>query len=203
MSAAAAELPWDGPQESLLAQAHRLSEQNPGWRVEIIGGVITVTPPPDGRHAKALTNLMIPFLGAGLHGDESQVLQALGLWLPNGPSDFAIPDLAVVDADFEDHLIQSNCHDPACFRLVLEVTSGNYQADLRDKVTAYAKAGIPVYVIVDRKYQRLHVLTDPDGTAYGHHRIHAPGEHITLPESIGAEVKLDVEALLGAGIPKN
>lgn len=202
MSAAAAEHPYDGPQESQLATADSLMEQLPGFRVEIIGGVITVAPPPDGNHASVLTDVMIPFLAVGVHGQESRVLQNVGLWLPTGPEDFAIPDLSLVDADFEEHLMQYNCYDPAVFRLVLEVTSSNYQQDLRNKVAAYAEAKIPVYVIVDRKHNRLHVLTDPVAGEYAGHRIHAPGEQIVLPESIGAEVKLDVSAVLKAGEPR-
>ncbi|WP_405616343.1 Uma2 family endonuclease [Streptomyces sp. NBC_01511] len=202
MSAAAAEHPCDSPPESQLEAADHLMEQLPGYRVEIIGGVIAVTPPPDGNHASVLTDVMIPFLAVGVHGQESRVLQNVGLWLPGGPEDFAIPDLAVVDADFEEHLIQFNCYDPVVFRLVLEVTSSNYQQDLRNKVTAYAEARIPIYVIVDRKHNRLHVLTEPVAGDYTSHRIHAPGEQILLPDSIGAEVKLDVSALLKAGEPR-
>ncbi|MGW8450585.1 Uma2 family endonuclease [Streptomyces niveus] len=202
MSAAAAEHPWDSSQESQLETADSLMEQLPGFRVEIIGGVITVAPPPDGDHASVLTDVMIPFLAVGAHGQESRVLQNVGLWLPAGSEDFAIPDLALVDADFEEHLIQYNFYDPAVFRLVLEVTSSNYQQDLRNKVTAYADARIPVYVIVDRKHGRLHVLTDPVAGDYTSHRVHAPGEHVVLPDSIGAEVKLDVSAVLRAGEPR-
>ncbi|QEV45917.1 Uma2 family endonuclease [Streptomyces vinaceus] len=82
--------------------------------------------------------------------------------------------------------------------MVLEVTSSNYQADLRTKVRAYANAEVPVYVIVDRRHDRLHVLTDPAQDEYATHRVHAPGELVTLPESIGAKVTLDVEAVLTA-----
>ncbi|HBF85505.1 MAG TPA: hypothetical protein DD420_37970, partial [Streptomyces sp.] len=57
-------------------------------------------------------------------------------------------------ADFDAHLVENNCYDPAVFRLVLEVTSGNYKNDLRNKVSAYAEAKIPVYVVVDRKHGR-------------------------------------------------
>ncbi|GLF97236.1 Uma2 family endonuclease [Streptomyces yaizuensis] len=200
MSAAAVEHPWDDqPRVDLLAMADSLSQAHPGWRVEIIGGILTVAPSPDFAHGRALTKLMSPFMTAGLDGGETEVIQGIAVWLPTGSDDYAIPDLAVVDADADAHHIKANCYDPAVFRLVLEVTSSNYHTDLRQKVNAYAEAGIPVYVIVDRKHQRLHVLTDPEGADYTHHQIHAPGEHVTLPESIGAEVKLDVEALLKAG----
>ncbi|MFE1292021.1 Uma2 family endonuclease [Streptomyces sp. NPDC058751] len=200
MSAASVERPHDD--RPLIAEANRLMDRNPGYRVEIIGGQILVSPPPDGAHASALTDLMLPFLAAGLHGAESQVLQGIGLWLPSGAEDYAVPDLALVDADFREHLVENNCYDPVCFRLVLEVTSSNYQSDLRTKVSAYAGADVPVYVIVDRKHRRLHVLTDPAGGGYGNHRVHAPGELVALPDTIGAKVTLDVAEILASGGPE-
>ncbi|MFJ9621111.1 Uma2 family endonuclease [Streptomyces sp. NPDC101181] len=202
MSAAAVEHPCDDEPETLLETANRLTEQLPGHRVEIIGGVITVAPPADGPHARALTKLMRPFVSAGLDGGESEVLQGVGLWLPGGPQDFAIPDLAIVDADFDEHLRENNSYDPACFRLVLEVTSGNYQNDLRNKVAAYAQAKIPVYVIVDRRHDRVHVLTEPLPDGYDRHEVYAPGQAAPLPASIGGDVSLDVDEIVRAGRPK-
>ncbi|MCX5145875.1 MULTISPECIES: Uma2 family endonuclease [unclassified Streptomyces] len=200
MSAAPAEHPYSEPEAepSLLDEANALMERLPGYRVEIIGGQILVSPPADGAHGRGLTKLMRPFITAGLDGEATEVIQAIGIWLPDGREDYAIPDLAVVDADFEDHLVENNCYDPLAFRLVLEVTSSNYKTDLRTKVTAYADAKVPVYVIVDRRHNRLHVLTDPVQDEYATHRVHAPGELVTLPESIGAKVTLDVEAVLAA-----
>jgi Uma2 family endonuclease len=145
---------------------------------------------------------MIPFIAAGLHGGETETLQNVGLWLPTGAEDYAIPDLVVVDADIDDHLVENNAYDPACFRLVLEVTSGNWKDDLKTKVAAYAEAKVPVYVVVDRKHQRLHVLTDPAGSTYENHRPHAAGELVTLPDSVGAKVTLDVAEILRAGQPR-
>ncbi|MEI5102035.1 Uma2 family endonuclease [Streptomyces sp. PmtG] len=197
MSAASVEQSHDD--RPLIAEANRLSDHNPGYRVEIIGGQLLVTPSADMAHARVLSRLKRPFAAAGLDGGETEVLEAVGLWLPTGTEDYAIPDLVVVDADAEKHYIENNCYDPVAFRLVVEVTSSNYQADLRTKVAAYAEAKIPVYVIVDRKHQRLHVLTDPSADGYASHQVHAPGQTITLPDSIGAKVSLDVTAILDAG----
>ncbi|MEU6663569.1 Uma2 family endonuclease [Streptomyces sp. NPDC046821] len=183
---------------TLLDQADKLTEQLPGYRVEILSGVLTVTPPPDLAHARALSRLRRPFVAAGLDGGETEVLEGVGLWLPDGPEDFAVPDLCVIDADAEDHLVDHNCYDPVSFRLVLEVTSGNYRNDLQTKVVAYGNAKVPVYVIVDRKHSRLHVLTEPIENGYGSHRLHAPGRQVTLPDSLGAEVTLDVTEVLSA-----
>lgn len=184
---------------TLLEQADRLADRLPGYRVEILGGVLNVTPPPDLAHARALAWLGRPFAAAGLDGGETEVLEGVGLWLPDGPEDFAVPDLCVIDADAEEHLVEHNCYDPVAFRLVLEVTSRNYRNDLQAKVVAYGNANVPVYVVVDRKHGRLHVLTEPLENGYGSHRLHAPGEQVTLPDSIGGTVTLDVEALLKAG----
>ncbi|WP_327369139.1 Uma2 family endonuclease [Streptomyces sp. NBC_01217] len=203
MSAAAVEHPCDGEPESLLDTANSLMEQHPGYRVEIIGGVITVAPSPDAPHARLLTKIMRPFISAGLDDGETEVLQGIGLWLPSGPEDYAIPDLAIVDADLDEHLAENSCYDPAVFRLVLEVTSSNYRNDLRNKVAAYAEAKIPVYVIVDRKHDRVHVLTEPMGGGYDSHEVYAPGQTVTLPESIGAPVTLDVDELIRAGRPRS
>ncbi|MER7476859.1 Uma2 family endonuclease [Streptomyces sp. NPDC126510] len=203
MSAASVEQPFEHEEPvTLTTIADEIMERHPGYRVEIIGGHLLVTPSPDAPHARALTKLMRPFIAAGLDDDETEVLQKVGLWLPTGAEDYAIPDLVVVDADIDDHLVENNAYDPACFRLVLEVTSGNWKDDLKTKVAAYAEAKVPVYVIVDRKHQRLHVLTDPVGSGYEKHRPHAPGELVALPDSIGAKVTLDVAEILRAGRPK-
>ncbi|MFJ4976014.1 Uma2 family endonuclease [Streptomyces coeruleorubidus] len=203
MSAASVEQPFhDEEPVTLTTIADEIMERHPGYRVEIIGGHLLVTRSPDAPHARALTKLMRPFIAAGLDDGPTEVLQNVGLWLPTGAEDYAIPDLVVVDADIDDHLVENNAYDPAFFRLVLEVTSGNWKDDLKTKVAAYAEAKVPVYVVVDRKHQRLHVLTDPVGSGYENHRPHAPGELVTLPDSIGAKVTLDAAEILRAGQAK-
>ncbi|MEU8471414.1 Uma2 family endonuclease [Streptomyces sp. NPDC029006] len=201
MSAASVEQPpfYDDEPFSLTAIADEIMERHPGYRVEIIGGHLLVIPSPDAPHARALTELMIPFLAAGLHGAETEVLQSVAIKLPTGAEDYCIPDLVIVDADIDDHFIENNAYDPICFRLVLEVTSSNWRDDLKTKVGAYAEAKVPVYLVVDRKHQRLHVLTEPEGNEYASHRVHAAGETITLPDSIGTGVTLDVEQIIKAG----
>lgn len=177
-------------------------ERNPGHRFEIIDGLLVATPLPDGRHARVLTDVMVACLRAGIDDSGSEIVQKLAVRLPTGPEDYAVPDLAVVDADIDAHLVENNRYDPSCFRMVLEVTSENADLALRYKVRAYAAAAIPVYVIVDREHQRLHVLTGPAGDRYENHRAHAPGETVTLPDSIGAKVTLDLAEILRAGRPK-
>ncbi|MET7680194.1 Uma2 family endonuclease [Streptomyces sp. NPDC005423] len=199
MSAAAVER--SSQHRPLTTLADEIMERRPGYRVEIIGDQLLVTPSPDAPHARALDRLRTPFAVAGLAGGDTEVLQNISVWLPDGAEDYATPDLSVVDADIDAHYVQNNCYDPVAFRLVLEVTSSNWKTDLQTKATAYANAAVPVYVIVDRRHQRIHVLTNPAKDEYANHRVHAPGEQVTLPDSLGAKVTLDVSEILKAGQP--
>ncbi|WP_039933530.1 Uma2 family endonuclease [Streptomyces viridochromogenes] len=187
---------------SLTKWADWLTECTPGARFEIIDGLLLVTPIPDGPHAKVLTDVTLACLNAGLDSDDPTVAQKIAVWLPTGPEDYAIPDLSVVDADISSRMVENNCYEPSCFRMVLEVTAENPHLDLHVKVAAYAAAGIPVYVIVDRTHQRLHILTAPVRDGYTIHHVHVPGEIVALPDSLGAKVTLDVAEILKAGQPK-
>ncbi|MEV5531546.1 Uma2 family endonuclease [Streptomyces prunicolor] len=187
---------------SQIEAANRVMHRTPGVLIEIIGGQMLATPSPEIAHTRALKKVTRAFEAAGLGQDGTEVHRSIGVWLPDDPEDYAIPDLCIVDAEVDDRLVENNCYDPVVFRLVLEVTSSNWKADLRTKVTAYAQAKIPVYAIVDRQHQRLHVLTDPAEGAYANHRVHAPGELVTLPDTLGAKVTLDVAEILKAGQPQ-
>lgn len=179
---------------SLIDIAETVFQNLPGYRAEILGGQLIVTPPADPPHAESLTNLPLAF--AALHQGETRVVQAVGIWLPTGDEDYAIPDLSIVDADFRDHMTRFNCIDPAVFRMVFEVTSSNWRDDLDRKPSHYARAGVPVYVIGDRKHGEVIVLTDPHDGEYRTRSVHRPGESFVLPESIGAKVELEVDSLL-------
>ncbi|GAA0391870.1 Uma2 family endonuclease [Streptomyces luteireticuli] len=184
-------------QYSLLDAADQIFEKLPGFRPEVLRGELIVTPLPDIAHAAMLSDLLLLLIGAGLHNDEVSAVQRVGVWLPTGEHDFAVPDLSLVERPWDDSHVTYNCYEPAAFRMVLEVTSLTWQTDLRTKVDVYAEAGIPVYVIVDREHRRVHILTNPHNGAYDR-TIHGPGAIFTLPRSIGADVELSVDALLQA-----
>ncbi|MEU5719177.1 Uma2 family endonuclease [Streptomyces sp. NPDC020403] len=175
--------------------AEQAARSLPGHRVEILQGRLTVTPPADGAHALALSWLGEEF-GAGARAVGLRLVQAVGLWLPTGPDDYAIPDLSVVEADFRDAHVMKNCYAPHVFRMVLEVTSTNWADDLGPKVEDYAQAGIPVYVVADRKHDQVLVCTDPRGGEYRTRTSHKRGTSFSVPEVVGLEMELPVDRLL-------
>ncbi|MGW7437400.1 Uma2 family endonuclease [Streptomyces sp. NPDC054849] len=183
--------------ETTIAEAaDRLSRELPGHRVEILQGRLTVTPPADGAHAESLTWLIEELSAAGARQAGLKYLQGIGLWLPSGPGDFAVPDLSLVEADYRDAHVEKNCFAPHAFRMVLEVTSSNWSDDLGTKVDCYAQAGVPVYLVADRRHDEAVLFTDPRAGAYRSRKPFKRGMSIPLPESTGITLELPVDRLL-------
>ena len=176
--------------------ADLLSRALPGHRVEILQGRLTVTPPPDGSHALSLTKLGRAFDRAGLVEAGYEYVQGVGLWLPTLPEDFAIPDFSVVDEDFRDAHVTKNYYAPNVFRLVVEVTSSNWSDDLGPKVECYAQAGIPAYLVADRKHDEVLLYTDPADGKYPDPVRYKRGQSVPVPESVGVSLELSVDTLL-------
>ncbi|MFD9163974.1 Uma2 family endonuclease [Streptomyces sp. NPDC059558] len=181
---------------TIAEAADRLSKELRGHRVEILQGRLTATPPADGSHALSLSWLIEKFYDAGARKAGLRYVQGIGLWLPTGSDDYAIPDFALVEADFRDHRVQKNCYAADVFRLVVEVTSSNWSDDIGVKVDSYAKADIPVYVIADRHHDEAVLCCDPRNGTYRLRRTYKRGESIPLPPSIGVSVELPVDLLL-------
>ncbi|MFI8102439.1 Uma2 family endonuclease [Streptomyces sp. NPDC086023] len=176
--------------------ADQLSSALPGHRVEILQGRLTVTPPADVEHALSLTWVMRAFFVAGDEEAGLRAVQGVGLWLPSGPEDYAVPDLALVEEDIRDAKVRKNCYAPHVFRLVIEVTSSNWADDLGTKVDCYAQAGVPVYLIADRRHQEVLLYTQPRSGVYASREIFKRGMSVPLPETLGMTVELPVDRLL-------
>ncbi|MEU0676383.1 Uma2 family endonuclease [Streptomyces sp. NPDC006172] len=183
-------------ESSLLDAADRLWEELPGHRVEILNGSIVVTPPPDGPHQQSCYEVAYLFRDAGAREAGLRAIPGIGLWLPTGPSDCAVPDVSVVDADYQDALVEYNCYAPHVFRLVMEVTSTNWSNDTIIKLGVYAQANLPVYVVVDRAHDEVLLYTNPRDGKYPDPKRYRRGQTVPVPESVGISLDLSVDALL-------
>ncbi|GGN90749.1 membrane protein [Streptomyces albiflavescens] len=183
-------------ESSLAEAADRLWEELPGHRVEILNGSIVVTPPPDGPHQETLTWLIEEFLRVKARQAGLRYVQGIGLWLPTGPDDYAVPDFSVVDADYKDALVEKNCYAPHVFRLVLEVTSSNWTNDTATKVDIYARANLPVYLVADRKHDEVLLYQNPADGKYPDAQRFKRGQTVPVPESVGVTLGLSADTLL-------
>ncbi|MBC2864253.1 Uma2 family endonuclease [Streptomyces mexicanus] len=155
-----------------------------GSKVEIIEGIITVSPAPAARH-----NVIAARIQRRLYSvipEDWEIFQTLAIAVPSRLG-MLIPDLVVAPLS---ECAEADTHIPAALaELVVEVTSKSHaRHDRISKPAAYAAAGIPLYLLVDR--------WAPDGptvTLYGEPRgdVYRPlttakfGEPVKLPAPFG------------------
>ncbi|WP_333737446.1 Uma2 family endonuclease [Streptomyces sp. IBSBF 2806] len=117
-----------------------------GSKVEIIEGIVTVSPAPAYRH-----NVIAERIQRRLYSvipENWGIFQTLAIAVPSRLG-MLIPDLVV--APVREHT-EADTHIPAALaELVVEVTSkSNARHDRISKPAAYASAGIPFHLLVDR-----------------------------------------------------
>lgn len=117
-----------------------------GSKVEIIEGIITVSPSPAFGH-----NVIAERIQRRLYSvipDNWGIFQTLSIAVPSRLG-MLIPDLLVTPVQQRP---EADCYIPAALaELVVEVTSkSNARHDRVSKAAAYATAGIPLYLLIDR-----------------------------------------------------
>ncbi|AYL37853.1 Uma2 family endonuclease [Streptomyces fungicidicus] len=155
-----------------------------GSKVEIIEGIITVSPAPAYRH-----NVIAARIQRRLYSvipEDWEIFQTLAIAVPSRLG-MLIPDLVV--APVRDHT-ESDSHIPAALaELVVEVTSkSNARHDRVSKPAAYATAGIPLYLLVDRWAPDGPTATlygEPEGDVYRPLATAKFGEPLKLPAPFG------------------
>jgi Uma2 family endonuclease len=78
----------------------------------------------------------------------------------------------------------------------VEVTSSNWSDDLGPKVECYAQAGVPVYLIADRKHDEALLYADPTNGKYPDPIRYKRGQSVPVPDSVGVSLELSVDTLL-------
>ncbi|KUN87671.1 hypothetical protein AQJ66_08480 [Streptomyces bungoensis] len=131
-----------------------------GYRVEIVGGNVHMTPQRD-------THWAIIFRIAGAVAEKygmDRVLSDVRIDFPGHENGFC-PDVALLKDSAKKDEGRWRCED---VEFVAEVISeGTARNDYGPKKTAYAVAGVPLYVIADPYQGRCHVYTDPKDGDYG------------------------------------
>ena len=182
-----ADMPYGG-WPALLTTWQEL-ELPAGWRAEIVGNGINMTPPPGNGH-NLIADLVHRAL-ARVTPDEWGLYQTLGVSIPLRAKLFA-PDLVIVPR-FELDSLSDNEPVPADRALlVCEITSfGNAKTDRKTMRWGYAHAGVPLYLLIDRFDEdgpAVTLFSDPVGGHY-RHVVRVPfGEKISLPEPFGIEL---------------
>jgi Uma2 family endonuclease len=145
-------------------------------KLELLDGYLVLKMPQKPGHRTAVTCLSLQLPGRLPSGwlVMTQCPISLGLWNPE-------PDGAIVRGGIADY----KGRDPIAtdFGIVIEVSDSSLELDRTAKGRTYARAGIPVYWIVNVEDGQIEVYTEPNPTAnppeYGSRTDYRPGD--TLP----------------------
>ncbi|GAA3190452.1 MULTISPECIES: Uma2 family endonuclease [Streptomyces] len=170
---------WDG-----LVRIWEQTKAPVGCKVEIIEGIVTVSRPPDGPHCLIVEKIHRRLCAA--LSDEWGIYRTLGTEIPfrNG---LYVPDLAVVpDAVVRGE--QGRRIPASAAELMVEVTSKcNASHDRIAKAAGYARAGVPLYLLVDRWAPGGPTITlygEPAGDVYRVLQAVKFGDGLALPAPI-------------------
>ncbi|MEU9347468.1 Uma2 family endonuclease [Streptomyces sp. NPDC048278] len=164
MSEASADIVNVPDLDEVLWQAWKAMELPEGYRAEIIEGAIEVSPTGRFSHAQIVNRLrdaLAIFLQDSECGawNDTNVIHARKAWIPDG---FVAPrDAELVEE--EDGLGVK----ASAVGVVFEVVSPGKRNQDRDRIRKrreYARAGIPVYVVIDDhdSHGTVTVLTEPE-----------------------------------------
>lgn len=171
----------NSPEWDDLVRIWEQADAPEGWKVEIIEGIVTMSPPPDSIH-----NFIAVKVQRRLYSvlpEDWDIYQTLGTAVPVRKGCY-IPDLAVVPDDVV--LDKTGEYVPAAAaKLVVEVTSkSNASNDRIAKAAGYARAGVPLYLLVDRWAPAGPTITlygEPTGDVYRVLQTVKFGDELVLP----------------------
>ncbi|MQY09525.1 Uma2 family endonuclease [Actinomadura macrotermitis] len=177
-------------QEDFLLEGFLALDTPEGFRAELIDGEIVVTPPPLGDHEKCAGKIVRQIY----RNSTADVDYAAnkGLVVPSGgrcPKNHVIPDATFAPSEL-DLFGGAEAWMPADgVLLVVEVTSSRPEQDREAKRHCYARADIPLYLLVDREHRSVTLFTDPGDDDYQEAASVAFGKRLPLPEPFGFELE--------------
>ncbi|MGW6912195.1 Uma2 family endonuclease [Kitasatospora sp. NPDC054939] len=167
-----------------LLEAFLALDTPEGYKAELIEGEIIVAPPPNGEHETMIGRIVWQIASHCPEGIDFAATK--GLIVPDGRY---IPDGTFAK---EGALLHAGpWAEPDGVLMVLEVTSGRAATDRVTKRKGYAAAGIPLYLLVDRRWNRVILHLEPANGDYGSTDEVAIGEPLALPEPFGFELATD------------
>lgn len=167
-----------------------------GFRVELIGGAIVMSPSAVGQHGGLLRRLDKRFLD--MHKPDKTEVSSypLTVELPSAPGgrEAYIPDLVVVDEDVlwdpDDWKFPADV-----FHLVVEVVSAGHQSrrdDREVKPMGYASGPIPLYLLIDPLRSEVTLFSEPENGTY-RRQLKVPfGDEIPFPKPFDAALDTSI-----------
>ncbi|MEV6259659.1 Uma2 family endonuclease [Streptomyces sp. NPDC051784] len=180
-------VPGHGQEWDDLVRIWEETDAPEGCKVEIIEGIVTVSPPPSKDH-----NTTAELLQRKLYTvipEDWGIYQTLGVSVP-GRAGVYIPDLVVVPRAVATGPGNRVPAEEAL--LVVEITSqANANHDRVKKADGYAKAGVGLFLLLDPWHSGRPTATLYGDPAHGTYRVLEAveyGEKLTIPEPFGLDL---------------
>jgi len=134
-------------------------------RPEYVEGTIIVPPQPNDNHNDGAGELFYQFRMAGFRlvgfGNGYRAAHQDGTTRALVVPDFYVRRRKPTELDESYRKAHKGWYPIDMIELVGEVTSTNHETDTGPKLRAYAAAGVPVYVLIDRHSKTAHCYTHP------------------------------------------
>jgi Uma2 family endonuclease len=148
--------------------------------VELLEGELVVVSPQGPEHqtvTERLRRRLEAIYGDRFHARSHSTIQASGDSLPE-------PDVAILRGEVDDYL--RRLPTGADLALAVEVSNTTQTTDRR-KAELYARAGVPVYWLLDLAARRLevrsHPLAPPAESEYAERRTYGEDDDVPVPET--------------------
>jgi Uma2 family endonuclease len=161
-----------------------------GFRAELIEGEIVVTPPPDGDHEDYLA-LISEQVTQG-SATAMQISGHKGLILTGSEEQLAdrvIPDATIAPRALRLFRGAPSWMPSAGVAMVVEVTSSRPQKDRVAERHGYARAGIPLHLLIDRDKSTITLFSDPTADDYVANITVPFGKPVPLPAPFSFELE--------------
>jgi Uma2 family endonuclease len=168
--------------ESLLRDFLAL-ETPEGYRAQLIDGEIVVTPPPHGTHEDIIGQIAKQVfrkssVDMDFAGQKGLIVPDRGI----AGAGRVIPDATFALAKTRLFHGADSWMKTTGVVLVVEVTSTQAVRDREAKRHAYAGAGIPLYLLVDREASQVTLFSNPEGPDYSSMTVEKFGAGLRLPD---------------------
>lgn len=158
-------------------------------RCELIDGMILEKMPKNPPHESAL-NRARKLIEKALGPRTTLRIQSPITLRDSEPE----PDIVVAAGDDADYEHRHPLPEDIC--LLVEVSDTSLEFDRGTRSEIYARAFIPLYLIVNVPAQTIEVRTEPRDGRYARSQTHQVGEQVTLSVA-GTPVVIDVAAVFG------
>ncbi|MFE7772511.1 Uma2 family endonuclease [Streptomyces sp. NPDC057445] len=176
-------------QADVLLEGFLALDTPEGFRAELIEGEIVVTPPPDGDHEDYINLIVKQVIRRSRTDMDFSANKGLKLrGAPDSSRDHVIPDGTFVPTELRLFRGADSWMSADGVAMVMEVTSTRPNSDRETKRRCYARAAIPLYLLIDRGTSALTLFSEPEDGDYLQRRTIHFGKVLPLPEPFAFEL---------------